>query len=203
VALILAAEFVVTVIAAKPGAGTHHFLPLIPVNAYLIYILCPQDRVRASSFIKLFYLVLVITTAPIAVATAWSMMKDWRHFRDAGQEVAEFDRKYPGIVMGVTDQANYKYSYLRVLLGAGQIDYPAYMDLQLSGVSDQGMAARMRSCAIDALLLPVNGDAFTMHGYYASKPLFADDVRTAFQLHYALVETGQAYAAYRCHDPSG
>lgn len=201
-ALILLAEFLVTVIAAKPGAGTHHFLPLIPVNAYLIYRLCSDDRARVSPLIKLIYFVLMITTVPIALATAYSMMKDWRHFREAGQEVAGYARKYPGIVMGISDQARYKYSYLRVLLGPGQIDYPAYMDLQVSGVTDQSMAARMRSCAIDQLLLPVNGAAFSMNNWYTAKPLFSDDVRSAFELHYSLVEQGAVYAVYSCHDPS-
>jgi hypothetical protein len=200
--LILAAEFLLTVIAAKPGAGTHHFLPLIPVNAYLIYKLRPDDGARASPLIKLIYFMLVVAAVPFALATGYSMAKDWRHFKEAGREVAAYHRKYPGIVMGASDLASYKYIYLRVLLGAGQIDYPAYMDLQVSGVTDQSMAARMNSCAIGALLIPVNGAAFSLNNYYTGKPLFSDDIRTAFELHYSLVENGGVYAVYSCHDPT-
>ena len=90
----------------------------------------------------------------------------------------------PTLVMGVSDLVNYKYSYLRVLLGPGQIDYPAYMDLQISGVSDDALAEKLRRCDIRYLLLPNAGAAFSMTNYYTAQPLFSYAVRSLFDAHY-------------------
>ncbi len=201
-AMILALEILVTVIAAKPGAGTHHLLPFIPVNAYILYKLCPTERVQAASTLKIIWFALAVWAVPVALATAYSMTKDWRHFQLAEAEVIRLQGKYPALVMGVSDKVNYKYSYLRVLLGAGQIDYSAYMDLQLSGVTDNALAAKLRRCDIRYLLLPNGGAAFSMENYYTAKPLFSDDIRALFDAHYIRVDQGSVYSVYSCHDPT-
>jgi len=202
-AVILALEILVTVIAAKPGAGTHHLLPFIPVNAYILYKLCPTERVQAAArTLQIIWFALAVWSVPVALATAYSMTKDWRHFQLAEAEVLRLRDKYPALVMGVSDQAHYKYTYLRVLLGAGQIDYPAYMDLQMSGVTDDALAEKLRRCGIRYLLLPNDGDAFSIDNYYGGKPLFSDDIRALFDAQYTRVDQQSVYSVYRCHAPT-
>jgi hypothetical protein len=198
-ALIMALELLVTIIAAKPGAGSHHLLPFIPVNAYILYKVCPTEQVQPSRLLKIIWFALAIWALPVAMATAYSMMKDWRHFQLAEAEVMRLQGQYPTLVMGVSDLVNYKYSYLRVLLGPGQIDYPAYMDLQISGVSDDALAEKLRRCDIRYLLLPNAGAAFSMTNYYTAQPLFSYAVRSLFDAHYTRVERGSVYSVYGCH----
>jgi hypothetical protein len=200
--VIVLIEFLVTIVGAKPGAGSHHLLPFIPLNAYFIYKLCPGDGVQAGRFVKLMYFSLALSAIATILVTSFMVVKQWQQFDRAGREVIRFGQEYPGLVMGVTDQTGYKYSYLRVLLQTEQIDYPGYMDLQFSGIADQSMAARMNSCSIGYFLLPVSGAPFSMVNDYTGKALFSDAVRTAFDVHYAEQERGSIYSVYRCHEPA-
>ena len=144
----------------------------------------------------------MISACAIALASSYSMIKEWRQFNVAGKEVARFNKEYPGLVMGVSDASTYHYSYLRVLLDAEQIDYPGYMDLQFAGVTDKTMAAKMSRCDIGSVLMPLGGLPFSINNNYTDKPLFSDDVRRIFDAHYAEYDKGSFYSVYICHRSS-
>jgi hypothetical protein len=107
--------------------------------------------------------------------------------------------------MGVSDTRGYGLSHFRVELRGEQIDYGAYMDLALSGVKPVALAERMKSCAIGKIVLPRDGEPFSMDNFYTNTPLFPDSIRLQFRDAYEKVQEGQFFSVYSCkpgHLPS-
>jgi len=197
-ALIVAIELIVTVVGAKPGAGPHHLLPFIPVNAFLIQRLHPGIPVAADRLTKFIYASLLI---PGVLAICWlvpTMVKHWSEFGLARSEISRFELQYPDLVMGVSDLKEYPYTYLRALLRSPQIDYSAFMDLAFSGVRDDELVRALDTCKIEHLLMPNQGAPLSVTNLYNDLPLFSNDVRRAFAVHYSLEATGKILSVYTC-----
>lgn len=196
---ILFVEFLVSIIASKVGAGTHHLLPFIPINAFLIekYFLAKNPDL-GSNKIRLLYAALVV---PV-ICAAWSptavMAREWHRFAGANAELRSLVRRYPDAVMGATDTENISFSQLRVALVVPQIDYPFYMDLQASGIGDGSLSRRLNDCAITRLVMPNEGAPFSLINYYTAKPLFSDATRQAFSRNFHSVAVGKYFTTYNC-----
>lgn len=207
ITLILVIEFFITILGAKPGAGLHHLFPFIPVNAFIIgHILSDsfRERLRYGYLVKAVYVVLTIISLITAVKLAAIMTRHWMQYDHAGKEVSQFDRKYPGLVMAIAEgDDSYNYTYLRVLLNRPQIDYPAFMDLQFSGVGDSLFVEHLNGGKIEHLLVPNGGTPFAMLNDYTGRPLFSDTVRQAFRAHYRCIEKGESYSVYKRKKGSG
>jgi hypothetical protein len=202
ISAVILIEFFVTIIGAKPGAGTHHLLPFIPINAYIINRLHLDAKAPRSSIIKVMYFALIVPALSTILTVYVPMIKTWMDFRKAGDEVQLLDKKYPDLVMGLTDDKNYSYAYLRVLLSGEQIDYPSFMDLQFSGVSDLTMSENMRMCTIKNILLPNDGAPFSMNNYYTGKPLLSPGVQQSFSGLYEISFHGNYFSVYTCNNVS-
>ena len=196
--LIILIEFCITVIAAKPGAGFYHLIPFIPINALII------DKIRNNALnygnpIKVLYVSLIIVSfTTVSLDLVLPMSKSWRRFSEAKKEVVYFEKKYPRLLMGVTDNQGYPYSFLRAILKGEQIDYNAYMDLQISGISDDTFVENLKNCRIQYILLTNIGNPFSLNNYYSLKPLFSESVREAFKSRYNIIESGKHYSLYKC-----
>jgi hypothetical protein len=196
---VLTLDLVVTVIASKPGAGTHHLLPLIPVHAYLIEQVPRIDKTsRDANLLMVIYASVVIAAVVVPGVSLYSIFSKWSAFGEASREVSLYRQRYPGLTMAVSDDSHYELSYLRVLLDGPQIDYPGYMDLKFSGVSDQPLADRMAHCNPRYLLMPGGGMPFSMSAFYTPGPLLSDEIRRAFAAHYHPIEQGATYTVYAC-----
>lgn len=201
IALILTVEFFMTILGAKPGAGSHHLLPFIPINAFVIDRILTISRKRSDfgeSFVGVIYLALIIPALLTALNIFIPMFKTWSQFDKASNEVTYLEHQYPGVVMGLTDDSEYPYAFLRVRLNGKQIDYPAYMDLRFSGVDDGKFSYNLRKCIIPSIMLPNSGDPFAMNNYYTGNPLFSSDIRHAFSNNYTKSHTGKYYSIYMC-----
>ena len=82
-----------------------------------------------------------------------------------------------------------------------QIDYPAYMDLNFSGISDKPLADALAQCKLGYLILPRNGKPFSMFNIYTGRYLFSDEVRIAFGSHYSPIDTRRFFSVYNCNNP--
>jgi hypothetical protein len=200
--LIALVEFFVAIIGAKPGAGIHHLLPFIPINAYIIHRLHPDAEAPRSLIMKIMYFSLIIPAFFTILAIHLQMTRTWKNFKNAGEEVQLLDKKYPDLVMGLTDDRNYPFAFLRVLLSSQQIDYPSYMDLQFVGFDDLTMSEEMRKCAITRILLPNKGAPFSMNNFYTGKPLLSQRVRENFSNFYEMSFRGDYFSVYTCNDAS-
>jgi hypothetical protein len=126
------------------------------------------------------------------------MRRSWVRQERMCAEVADFGVKYPGLGMGVTEESNYDFTYLRVLLPSEQINYPGYMDLQFSGANDDALLKKMDLCQIPRLLMPNSGRPFTMPNWYHGGYLFSDATRESFARHYITTEAGEFFSVYTC-----
>ncbi len=197
--LVLALETLVAVLASKPGAGPHHLLPFIPVNALIVQYLHAARPEMNVYLIRVLYASVVCHALLVFAGTlAKPMAVGWQAMAQARAEVAHFDSAYPGLVMGVTDQGGYAYTFFRPLLSARQIDYATFMDLQYTGTGDGEFLERLHACTIPALLMINTGAPFSLGNAYTDRPLFSDDLRTAFAEHYVLAESQRYFSAWTC-----
>ena len=200
--LILGVELCITIVSAKAGAGFYHLLPLIPINVFIIQKIC-NKAVCDNSLVKVLYVSLIIVSVfAVLIDCVVPMANSWRRFSEAQKEVVYFEKKYPRVLMGVTGNQGYPYSFLRVMLRNEQIDYNAFMDLQFSGIRDDTLAENLKNCRICCILLPNIEKPFSLNNYYTFKPLFSEKVREAFTAKYTRAESGKYYSMYTCSMPS-
>jgi len=196
--LLIMIEFLITIVASKHGNGFYHLLPLIPINAF---IMLDTERIKDKKYnlLPILYTCLIIVSFITVVSDfILPMGKSWQRFDDAKKEVVGISKKSPDIIMGVTDEHGYPYSFLRALLKERQIDYASFMDQQISGIKDNALVENLKNCNICCILMPNKGEAFTLKNYYTSKPLFSDKVRHVFKERFFLSEKGRHYSVYKC-----
>ena len=196
--LLLILELVLAVVGAKPGAGIHHLLPMIPVNALMMSRLDNQFTIVPIE-IKLLYLCIVLPSILIAINIIKPIMANWERQKAASTELSDIAIKYPGVVMGESDNPGYPLTFYRVLLNnINQIDPASYMDLQYSGVGDTNLVQAMNTCKIKEFVIPRSGLPFSMYSYYPSGTLFTDRLREIFNLKYKEILSGKFFNVYSC-----
>jgi len=201
--LLLLIELVVAIIGAKPGAGPHHLIPFIPVNAYLCTSLLAAHPRLNSSLVPYKFALLVVGLGGLylSLTMAWRAADGFSLQRQLKAEVVAIGNKYPGVVLGASDTAHYSYVFLRAILeakGYRQIDYAAFMDLSFSGVPDDGLYLALLSCRLPYIALPISGVPFSTESYYTDRPLFSDHVRAAFERDYQLLDKTNDFRIYEC-----
>ena len=207
---LFATELIVTIIGSKPGAGTHHMLPFLGFHAWLLQRLLSGDNEAAPGESRSTAFAAVGLAAVLA-GVAWTtaalfynlLVFEMRSSEQTAMrtELQHFADRYPHGVMGVADGESYPTTFLRPWLtftGSSQIEFGAFMDLSLSGVSDEPLAAALRNCDIPYIYLPKSGAPFTLLNGYDLRPLFSDDVRAAFGTRYVLTEPGRFFDVWAC-----
>jgi hypothetical protein len=209
-------ELAVAVVAAKPGAGSHHLLPFLGYHAWLLQQLLAAaasggSRVPDSWRELPAARAAVAGIAAVLVGTAWpaaAMLYSLANFnrlrpsQDAAyDELRGLADRYPRGMMGIAGPDSYVLTIFRpwlTLRGTPQTDYGAWMDWQLSGMSDAPLANALRTCEIPYVFIPTGGEPFTMYNNYDGAPLFSEAVRAAFARNYSLIQPGQYYFVYGC-----
>lgn len=195
---ILAVEFFIGLVAAKPGSGPWHLAPFILINAYLIEKLYPEHIEIRQDFIKITYAVLTIVSIVTILIFARSELSSWTKFNAAQKELITLEIKYPNLKMGLTDDAGFQLSFLRAALKTTQIDYTGFMDLQFSGLTDKTLVEKLSTCTDKHFVLPIEGEPFSLNSYYTSQYMFSDALRKVFKQKYAIVESGRYFSVYSC-----
>ncbi len=198
ITLIAIIEFLITIVASKRGNGFYHLLPLIPINAF--FMLDDEKAINSKKNVLAILFACLIVTSFITVIgdLILPMGKSWKKFYEAKREVVIISEKRPDIMMGVTDEDGYPYSFFRVLLKNRQIDYASFMDLQISGIKDDPLIEHLNHCNICCMLIPNKGEAFTLKNYFTLSPLFSDKLRKVFRERFFLIEKGRYYSIYEC-----
>ena len=212
--VLFALESIVCVIGAKPGAGLHHLIPFLGYHAFLLHRMLsdaagqPGGEARASRGA-------VAALAAVVLGTAWPAIvlfglllrfdlqlptQEATH-----QELAQLASRYPGGMLGVSDESSYALTNFRpwlTLTGTPQTDYGALMDLKLSGVTDEPLVLALAGCEIPYVFMPKGGAPFSLENHYGG-PLFSEAVRAEFARRYARVEVGKEFDVYGCDRGSG
>lgn len=208
-AVLFGLEAVVCVIGAKPGAGLHHLIPFMGYHALLLQRIL---QAAGKSLPEQAQAVRGASAALLAalLGTAWvgaTMFHDLLVFdrqesaqRVTQQELMRLAHRYPGGMLGVSDETSYTLTNFRpwlTLTGTPQVDYGALMDLRFSGVSDEPLADAFLDCRIPYVFMPREGVPFSLQNHYGG-PLFSEAVRFEFQRRYTLIEAGTRFDVFGC-----
>ena len=164
--------------ASKPGAGSHHFLPLAPAAAELLVRTVRgleadrRLRILALTVIPVFLLVISI---PV-------QKRLWRNMNNfdaaaAAEEVDQVQRQRPGETVGMAfgeTAERYKLSFLGArLVFAGhpvRVGTMSLMELKRAGVPlPPELTRRMLSCATRHWLVPKGERPFAMGSNYGGR----------------------------------
>jgi hypothetical protein len=200
IAKVFALELIVAIVGGKPGAGQYYLLPMIPINALILSRLSMKQGGMLDD-LKILYISLIIPSLLVSVFyVVRPMMFRWKDEASARNEIINISNMFPDAVMGLSDSIEFPLVYFRVLLkNPIQIDYTAYMDLQVAGVSDNNLIAAMEKCSIEHIVLPKRGYPFSMESVYTEKPLFSDALRAEFSERFEMLHQGDFYSVYQCH----
>lgn len=198
---LLGCECLVLILASKPGAGFHHFIPFLAVHAFVF-----QDAVARSTPTRTARALLATALGMLTptVQTLGPLMSFDLHLaqqRAQRDELLLFAAQYPHGMLGVAGDESYLLTHFRPWLtgrGIPQTDYGAYMDLQLSGVTDAPLAEALRRCEIPFVYLPKPGEPFTVTSRYSQQSLFSHDVRDQFAASFLRVESGVYFDVFAC-----
>jgi len=199
IAKVFALELIVAIVGGKPGAGQYYLLPMIPINALILGRLSIKQGGMLEELKPIFVALLITGLLTSGYQVARPMMVRWRYEAGARNEIINISNMFPDAVMGLSDSIEFPLVYFRVLLkNPIQIDYTAYMDLQLAGVSDNNLIAAMEKCTIKHFVLPKKGYPFSMDSYYTGRPLFSDALRAEFSKRFEMLHQGDFYSVYQC-----
>jgi len=207
----LAAGFILTIIpASKEGAGPHHFMPFVPIFAYLFSRLITDHPrpVRISRFIEILsggYLIAAILIASANQAKIVRfILRHQQSAQDAIAEIRTAPARFPGqtIAVGYSDQANYIQTYYRVIpVLEGNpclIDATAIMDMEEANMHlPPATLESIRAGDTRVWLIPTGGDPFTLINFYPLHPiLFPPEFRQIFLQHYRKEPLGKVFDAW-------
>jgi hypothetical protein len=168
-----------TLIASKPGAGQHHFLPLVPLSAYaLLSVLTAPASGEAPKFNarelgSIFLVSLLVSYAPgelwwtTRFATVFAAQQTEKRKIN---ELQALYHQFPQAEVGLSDD---------------------------SGVSETKAVELLKRCQVPEWILP-KGSPFTLLNYYTKLPLFSDDFRRTFFSNYKPVQQGEFYQVWKC-----
>lgn len=199
-----AAYLVVCVVAAKPGAGNWHLLPLIPPTLWLAARRFAFDHPGGKAIAG----PAVFAWCAVAAFLGWTRHDDWVAYlwrNEAADQAAEA-RAIVGahrdgvVLMGAgreVDGGGYRSTWVRpVLVYAGQsylFDPVAIMDLRQAGKPDEisGSPKMLGNHPRTVVLIPHGEPPFAMGSYYAGITCFPDSFRTAFTDHFVRIAEGR------------
>jgi hypothetical protein len=200
-------EILLTIVNSKPGIYVHHFIPIIPANAFLLFILLKNvDIIDFKNKLYKFYLIsnqsLYITISFMCVINIffiyYSFIEYWPKTTQARAEILYLNNKYKDAVMGITDDRALYLYFNRLYLNNTQIDLNGYLDLNYSDIDDSELRNKIRTCSITYFIFPKNNVPFSFQSLYTNKYLFSKEVRQLFSKKYSLVESSDSYNVFKC-----
>lgn len=204
---VLTLQVLLALVAAKRGAGLHHLIPLVPVNAWLLQASLRQENAPRGGAWLLHAMALsfALTTGWKSAHEAQLMAGTWQARADARAELEQLGKAYPGLVLASgSTTAGDVLTHLRPLLqaqGVPQIDYPSWLDLQLSGISTRPVLEALSSCRIPHLAVARGELPFRMVSSYTQRALFEEDIQKAVDARYTLVKRHAWFDVLRCSHP--
>jgi len=195
---------ITVIIAGKPGSGSHHLLPFIPLCLYAAINVGDLRGAAANGLSAIIFILLLLAYYPSYIQDiryAHHLFVNSQIEREKGSELEILSKLYPHAQIGVSGNERYSDSYLRfilVLKGSDvRLDFNAWMDLAYGGVSERYVRRLFERCEVPTWILPL-GSPFTLSSYYTGAQLFSEDLRNVFLTSYKLVRQGMVYQVWQC-----
>jgi hypothetical protein len=193
--------------ASMPGAGPHHFLPLVPVFAEA------RRRLQSQSIAAEFAPLLMLFLGYFAMRGTLDHMGSKKGWDLISSEALALARRSPvqSVHIGYGDNSrSYEISQLSKTVLAFN-SYPAVVDAQiLMELRQSGAEASARwvpylaQCRIERWLLPKGEQPFaTLSYYYDGGRLFSEEFRRTFFRHYKLVASSEHFDVWDCAHQKG
>lgn len=199
-------SLLIAVIASKPGAGQHHFLPFVPlilwlaIQQYFSFDSIERTRFHLVAAAFLFTLTIngVNRQKQIAKFFGQTSLRD-REFAD----LLSLSSSLPGNVeLGFAGNKTYESTFYKAALvdrDKGMLlDGAALMDMEASGISiPDSTLNEIKSCNTH-FVFPKGEEPWSILSFYDEKPLFNDEFKTAFNSVYVLERSTEFFAIYKC-----
>jgi 4-amino-4-deoxy-L-arabinose transferase-like glycosyltransferase len=211
-------------IAAKPGSGIHHLIPILPLISYLfVMVLAKINSTNKLEFwqssqkeyiIKLFFICVLYLPIFIFVlinAGMKEVLTVENFYSPASEIITDLHgivKSYPNqtIEMGYSTNELYPLTYYRpVLVFSGNpylVDSAALMDMQKSGLDIPFTTLEvLSSCRTKIWLIPKGSSPFQQPSYYPpNTQLFSDEFKKTFFERYELREQTHYFDLWFCKD---
>lgn len=195
---------VVAVIGSKPGSGSNHLTPFIPLVMYLIVAICTSSTLPLNdkALYKANYILITMIALTIFItafnghtrlichtssgAVTQEMVNDFNYIRN----------KYynDSIMMGYGNSDTYTQfnPFIPLFAFVGNpylVDACALMDMQFSGLAiPETTIKNLKEGKIHIWLIPKGNTPFSLLNWYNGKPLFDKNFQQTFLTNYKLVE---------------
>lgn len=211
------AAILVTIVASKPGAGPHHYMPILPAIAYGCALLLRRDaltqllpQLEGPSMLAgtLLFVSSVLAFVPQAyraqLVVGKYVFQNWE-YRAAAYQLKEIQAAHRGrtIGMGYSDTNHYGETFVRPLLvfwgNPYLLDGAAMMDMEASGLPvPDGTIQSMRKCSTNLWVLP-HGQPFSATNYYPPhRNIFGAELRQAFFENYERTGSTSLFDLWGC-----
>ncbi len=212
----------IIVAASKPGAGAYHFIPFLPVIAYICAAsVWPQqdttvsERATTPGLRSTTYDPRSAWLSPFVATLLFMVLTQQQYFLRLATngavaasygDVAAYLEQHPGerVGMGYTSAEAMTFARTLIVFKTGEymLDVPAIQEHQLSGLPlPQATTDAMRQCSTRTWLLPRGDAPFRIRNDYPQTghaeifpPAFID----AFHQHYTLAGHTAHYDVWRC-----
>ena len=207
--VLVAAMALLSVAAAKPGAGPYHLMAFLPTIAYLTVWqsagfagLAQADRSVKSAAIA--FTASAIVIALMEQSTFLRTMSE-RRARDEAGDVERFARAHDGAIemgYGTSESASLMRPLLVFRSSAYLIDQPAVRELQLEGLEIPAATMdAVATCRTRYWLIPKGEEPFSGRNGYAAvflKPMYPDAFRARFLATHTRTTSTDYYDVWQC-----
>lgn len=209
VGALVAAMCGVAIAGAKPGAGSYHLLPFVPIIMYIVsshlshYRVAPDnDPVVPRAAIAFVLVAIAIVTAEQALLFTTIRAQAALGERD---DIVRFAATHDGVVemgYGRTESLTLQRPVLVFRNDAYLLDQPAIREHQLAGIEiPQATIDAVASCRVRYWLIPKGESPFSGVNSYAAvflRPLYPAAFRRTFAATHRLVATTDYFDAWEC-----
>ncbi|WP_373999496.1 ArnT family glycosyltransferase [Bdellovibrio bacteriovorus] len=204
-------SLLIAIAASKPGAGPHHFLPLVPVLLWLsteeYYRKSSEERLRVNYIFAAFLLTVALNAVNRQKRVVELLSETPVRIKEFRDLKSILNVLPPGRAeLGFSDNNNYESTFYKAYLverGRGLFfDGASLMDMKASHLDfpDSTMTA-MKSCKVPYLIFPKKGEPWSLLSFYQDTPLFSEDFKTTFRVHYERVSAMEYFTIYKCKVP--
>jgi hypothetical protein len=199
----------VALAGAKPGAGVYHFIPFVPIVAFLtatrLRQLTSPDTLPATVRRGAIAFVTVTATIVLAVNAQFIEIMRERRALDEVPDIEHFADTHAGLAemgYGVTEAMSLERPALVFRTGHYFLDQPAVREEQLQGLPIPAATIdALTACRITWWLIPRGEEPFSNINSYGAvllQPLYPPAFREAFKGSHRLVEQTRYFDVWRC-----
>ncbi len=208
----ITAAISLAIVASKDGAGTHHFLPLIP-SMFILVIIAVQVSDQNGHWtaekyfaIKNYFSIIVaaalVSFVPGLAVQYYKAYVEVSVTPDVLTSIESVMKNYPDAEVGAGSSEDY---WLYINTHPHQVasnhkltvDVGAYMDLENAKISDQTLTRSFLSCSRNYWIIP--GDSpWSMSNFYTNQPLFSEITQNTFLGCYTLSDRIGNLSVWKC-----